>query len=289
MLPRVQRFVRLRPSSLWRPDPAETERLLGAAIERVRTLGATAVVIDAVEPGPDGHPAAWFPTRSDTRPRRRLPAVRVAIPDARGRARVRRGCPRRRSTSTTPSSRASAATSASSPPWTVFSSRRSARWSGLETSAPARGGRSTSARRAIDAAQLPRRERRALTCFRAVERELPGLQLALVTRYSRSARPWRGRGPHAGADGIQILARPAARSRRWSRAGWLAPRSARRVGLWLEGDRPPADRDLMAITRRFQREGGTALGWSRDDPVADRPRAAVVAPVVSSSIFPVRF
>ena len=40
MLPRVQRFVRLRPSSLWRADPAETERLLGAAIERVRTLGS---------------------------------------------------------------------------------------------------------------------------------------------------------------------------------------------------------------------------------------------------------
>ena len=64
MLPRVRRFVRLRPSSLWRPDPAETERLLGAAIERVRILGATAIVIDAVETGPDGRPAAWFPTRA---------------------------------------------------------------------------------------------------------------------------------------------------------------------------------------------------------------------------------
>ena len=55
MLPRVQRFVRLRPSSLWRPDPAETERLLGAAIERVRTLGATAVVIDEIKPNTDKH------------------------------------------------------------------------------------------------------------------------------------------------------------------------------------------------------------------------------------------
>ena len=62
-LPRVQRIVRLRPSSLWRPDPAETERLLGAAIERVRLLGANTMVIDAVEPGPDGRPAAWFPTK----------------------------------------------------------------------------------------------------------------------------------------------------------------------------------------------------------------------------------
>ena len=63
-LPRVQRILRLRPSSLWRPDPAETERLLGAAIERVRLLGVNTIVIDAVEPGPDGRPAAWFPTRT---------------------------------------------------------------------------------------------------------------------------------------------------------------------------------------------------------------------------------
>jgi hypothetical protein len=57
----------------------------------------------------------------------------------------------------------------------------------------------------------------------------------------------------------------------------------------LESDRPPADRDLMAITRRFQRGGGVALGWSSDDPVADRPAAAVVAPVVSARLFPLRF
>ena len=60
--PRVQRLVGLRPSSLYRPDPAETERLLGAAIERVRAMGATAVVMEGVEPGPDGRLAAWFPT-----------------------------------------------------------------------------------------------------------------------------------------------------------------------------------------------------------------------------------
>ena len=72
-------------------------------------------------------------------------------------------------------------------------------------------------------------------------------------------------------------------------AGWLSPRLARRVGLWLDGDRPPDNRDLMAITRRFQREGGAALGWSNDDPVADRPAAAAVAPVVSSSLFPAKF
>ena len=144
------------------------------------------------------------------------------------------------------------------------------------------------ARGGIDAAQLPRRERRALTCFRAVERELPGLQLAILTG---APDP---RGPAAAAD--LTLVRTASDPREAGRtidgmvqAGWLSPRLARRVGLWLEGDRPPADSDLVTITRRFQSEGGAALGWSSDDPVADRPTAAAVAPAVSSSIFPARF
>jgi hypothetical protein len=145
------------------------------------------------------------------------------------------------------------------------------------------------ARRAIDAAQLPQRERRVLTCFRAVQRELPGLQLALVTDDAPDPR-----GPGVAADLTLVRTTPDPREAGRTidamvRSGWLSPRSARRVGLWLEGDRPPADRDLMAITRRFQREGGVALGWSPDDPVADRPKAAAVAPVVSSSHFPAKF
>jgi len=145
------------------------------------------------------------------------------------------------------------------------------------------------ARRAIDAAQLPRRERRALTCFRAVQRELPGLQLALV-----STDPPDPRGPGVAADLTFVRTAPDPREAgraidAMARAGWLSARSVRRVGLWLESELPPGDRDLMAITRRFQREGGVALGWSPDDPVSDRPTAAVVAPVVSSNRFPPRF
>ncbi len=144
------------------------------------------------------------------------------------------------------------------------------------------------ARRAIDAAQLPPRERRVLTCFRAVQRELPGLQLALV---ADTPDP---RGPGVAADLTLVRTSPDPRKagrtiEEMMRAGWLSPRSARRVGLWLEGDSPPADSDLIAIARRFQREGGAALGWSPDDSQADRPRAAVVAPAVSASLFPVKF
>ena len=288
MLPRVQRFVRLRPSSLWRPDPAETDRLLGAAIERVRILGATTIVIDAIEPGPDGRPAAWFPTRAipvrddvylrfawqfqtraGVRVYAHLPAAALDIDDA-----ELEGICRDLGIFTSVDGLLVEEVSALVGPGDVGSG---ARWEVAR------------ARRAIDAAQLPRRERRVLSCFRAVQRELPGLQLALVT-----TDPPDPRGPGVAAD--LTLVRTATDPREagrtidaMMRAGWLSPRSARRVGLWLEGDHPPADRDLMAITRRFQREGGTALGWSPDDPVADRPSAVVVAPVVSSSVFPVRF
>ncbi len=287
MLPRVQRFVRLRPSSLWRPDPAETERLLGAAIERVRTLGATAVVIDAVEPGPDGHPAAWFPTqsvplRADVYLRfawqfqrragvlvyGRLPAAALDIDDA-----ELEGLCRDFGIFTSVDGLLVEEVSALVGPGDVGSG---ARWE------------VATARRAIDAAQLPRRERRVLTCFRAVQRELPGLQLALVADTPDS------RGPGVAADLtlVRTSSDPGEAGRTIEKmvtAGWLSPSSARRVGLWLDSDRPPGDRDLMAITRRFQREGGAALGWSNDDPVADRPAAAAVAPVVSSSLFPAKF
>jgi biofilm PGA synthesis lipoprotein PgaB len=287
MLPRVQRFVRLRPSSLWRPDPAETERLLGAAIERIRVLGATTIVMDAVEPGPDGQPAAWFPTpaipvradvylrfawqfqrRAGVRVYARLPAAALQIDDA-----ELEGICRDFGIFTSVDGLFVEEVSALVGPGDVGSG---ARWEVAK------------ARRAIDAAQLPQRERRVLTCFRAVQRELPGLQLALLTD---TVDP---RGPGVAADLTMVRTtsdpREAGRAiEKMVRAGWLSPRSAQRVGLWLDGDRPPADGDLIDITRRFQKQGGAALGWSPDDPVADRPRAAIVAPVVSSSVFPVRF
>jgi peptidoglycan/xylan/chitin deacetylase (PgdA/CDA1 family) len=288
MLPRVRRFVRLRPSSLWRPDPAETERLLGEAIERVRVLGATAIVIDAVEPGPDGRPVAWFPTRAipvradvylrfawqfqtraGVRAWAHLPAAALDLDDA-----ELEGICRDFGTFTSVDGLLVEEVSALVGPGDVGSG---ARW---EVAA---------ARRAIDAAQLPRRERRVLSCFRAVQRELPGLQLALV---STNAPDPRGPGAAADITFVRTTPHPVEAGRAidaMARAGWLSPRVARRVGLWLESDLPPADRDLMAITRRFEREGGVGLGWSPDDPVADKPAARVVAPVVSASIFPSRY
>ena len=61
-LPNAQRLVCVSPAELWHADPAIADERLGHAIERVRALGATAVVLDAVHRRADGSFSAWFPT-----------------------------------------------------------------------------------------------------------------------------------------------------------------------------------------------------------------------------------
>jgi hypothetical protein len=143
-------------------------------------------------------------------------------------------------------------------------------------------------RNAINAADLPPTERLAYACFDAVENELPGLLLAVVTSQIDP------RGPAAAADLtlVRTTARPREAARvaaRMQAAGWLRGEASRRAGLWIESETPPRDADLSAITRSFQALGGTAVGWAEDDPVGDHPKAAAIAPSVSASIFPVRF
>ena len=63
-LPNARRLVAMNPAALWTGDDAGTNERLGHAIERLRTLGATAVVMDAAVIGADGHiEATWFPNR----------------------------------------------------------------------------------------------------------------------------------------------------------------------------------------------------------------------------------
>ena len=62
-LPAARRLVALDPAALWTGDDAGTNERLGHAIERLRTLGATGIVLDAAIIGADGRLAAtWFPT-----------------------------------------------------------------------------------------------------------------------------------------------------------------------------------------------------------------------------------
>jgi hypothetical protein len=143
-------------------------------------------------------------------------------------------------------------------------------------------------RNAIDVTTLSAKARLAFGCFRAVENRLPGLLLVVMTT---EIDP---RGPAVAADLtlVRTTASPRDAERLASRmeaAGWLQGESSRRAGLWIDSGTPPREADLAAITRAFQRRGGTTVGWAADDPLGDRPKAAVIAPAVSASIFPARF
>ena len=217
------------------------------------------------------------PDASDTRARRRLPAVRVAVSDASGRAGVRAAARggarsrRRRARGHLPRLRH------------LHVRGRSAGRGGQR----AGGARRRRLRRAVGGRRGAARHRRGPVA--AAGATSPDLLQGRATRAAgSSARVGHDdtpdpRGPGAAADLTFVRTAPDPREAGRAidamvRAGWLSPRLARRVGLWLEGDRPPADRDLMAITRRFQREGGVALGWSPDDPVADRPSGSLSSP-----------
>ncbi len=72
-------------------------------------------------------------------------------------------------------------------------------------------------------------------------------------------------------------------------AGRVDTAQARTVGIWLEHNGPVSARDLTETTIDFQTRGGTAIGWCPDDPLKDLPNAAMVAPAVSASTYPVKF
>jgi hypothetical protein len=129
----------------------------------------------------------------------------------------------------------------------------------------------------------------ALDTFRRVAYSRPGLRLALVG--DANARTLQ---PSAIADAtlypIALEARAAERAgERMRSGGWLTVPSSRRIGLWFPGARPPDEDDLISATRRFQRLGGTIVGWEADDPVRDLPKAQTVGPTVSASSFPAKF
>jgi peptidoglycan/xylan/chitin deacetylase (PgdA/CDA1 family) len=292
VLPAARRLVCVDPAALWTADPAATDEWLGRAIERLRTLGASAVVIDAaVADGGGRLTGAWFPTRE-------LPLAGDFLSRVTWQMQSRAGV-----TAYARLPLAAAARTLGDPARVRALARdlgAHAAIAGLflddvpglvARTQPAGSGAPWEVRRrrdAVGAAGLDALEALALEAFRAVERERPGLRLALV------APPEAPPAPSAIADLTLFPARADAASAaeaaaRLGRAGALAPSVARRVGLWFASAGPPGAADLAAATRRFQVAGGTGIGWCRDDPLADRPAAARAGPSVSSATFPVKF
>jgi poly-beta-1,6-N-acetyl-D-glucosamine N-deacetylase len=292
-LPRARRLVALNPADVWAGDDASMNERLGRVIERLRTLGATGIVLDAVVMRPDGRlVAAWFPNGQ-------LP-VRADVL-----SRIAWQCQSRAGVLAYVRLPASAALrtfgdrgkvsalfhdlGAYVPIGALFVDDAPC----LASVAASRRQAATpwdtrAARDSVARDSLPAAEALTLTAFHAIEFSRPGLQLALVVDPDSASRP------AAIADLTLLPVVPRARdvkrlSERLQAGGWLAPQVTRLSGLWFFGDRPPKERDLATAIRIFQSRGGTAVGWAADDPIRDKPEAKIVAPTVSAANFPVKF
>ena len=292
-LPSARRLVALDPAALWTGDDAGTNERLGNAIERLRVLGATGVVLDAAIIDADGQLAAtWFPTSQ-------LP-VRADIL-----SRIAWQCQSRAGVAAYVRLPTSAALGTLGDPAKVR-----ALFHDLGAYVPVSGmfiddapglarlgdGEQSSgtpwevraARDAVIRGSPSGLEALALRAFRIVELERPGLRLIVVADAEPPPLP----SAIADLTLIPVAPKPRAVARLTKRLGafgWLTPAVARRGGLWFASERPPAARDLNAATRIFQRQGGTALGWGADDPVRDAPKAKDAGPTVSAATFPVKF
>ena len=289
----AQRLVRLDPSALWSANANETDARLGKVIERVRKLGATSVFIDAAVPGAnDTLSAAWFPnrylpvradvfsrfawqlrTRAGVNVYGRL-LVKGALNTLQDQERVLalfrdfgaaapvdglllEDVPQLAAMKAEGGEKSGA-------PWNVRERRDAVNVNGLSS---------------IDAL--------ALRCYRILEAARPRLMLALLT--TEQTLP----GPSSIADMTLVATseKPKEAARvlnHFKKLGFQEELFPRRFGIWINGPEPPSSSNLIAITRMFQRNGISVIGWD-DDMIHDNPPAALVAGSVSASTFPVRF
>jgi hypothetical protein len=128
----------------------------------------------------------------------------------------------------------------------------------------------------LDASRLTPAQQEVLAVFRAVEQVLPAVKLVLVERgiASRSAiadltfTNIREGDPVHAPDRVE---------------------ASGRFGPWITGREGPPDAEAVyAVARGYRMRGAMAAGWCPDDPAADRPAAAVVAPATSASRVPTR-
>jgi poly-beta-1,6-N-acetyl-D-glucosamine N-deacetylase len=294
-LPPVQRLVHVNPEDIWSANAGKADERLGKAIERLRELGATAVVIDGVEEDSQGKViATWFPNsqlpvRADLflriswqMHRRAGVAVYGSLPVKQTLEALNGNYSR---------------TIALFRDFGIYGAldgmffENTPGLAAVKTQATDSSGAAWEVRRrrdAVDTQSLPPLDSFTLLCFHTVEVVRRPLNLVLANQLAD------GSAPSAIAD-LSLLIVPdqpkevAKLQKEMRTQGWFQPMFARRFGLWIESPAPPAPGNLSTITRRFEREGGAVIGWGTDDPIGNKPPAAEVAPSVSASTFPVRF
>ncbi len=289
-LPAAQRLVCMDPGELWTGDEQTTKERLGQAIERLRAIGATAVVMDAAARDARGMPAeAWFnntvlPVRADLLSRltwqlqtRAGVEVHILLPSSLVQAGLG---------DTERTLELFGQLGAAVPLSGLFVDDAP----GLARAVPAVPGfrglpwETRAARDAMDVGTLPAAEQLAMRAFRAVQRFRPWISLTVLnTADTVDAVDAPGRLADLSLHRLGIREDSAAA------LPPVKPDAGRRSGIWLTGERPPSPGLLSATVRQHQREGGSAIGWCPDSPLADLPPARAVAPDVSAATFPVRF
>jgi peptidoglycan/xylan/chitin deacetylase (PgdA/CDA1 family) len=289
--PPAIRLVRLRPEDLKAGDAPAFEKALGAAIERVKRLGVTTVVVDAAVSGPQGLMAAWFPNRelpvrADVLGRivwqmrtRAGVDVAVRLPVAAARTALGNDAAVLRLFDDLGTGVPADALLLDRVPGLaaipLAMSSGTFRWEVRQR------------RNALDLSHLPAADALALRAFLAFERARPPSRLFLLTEPA-------GRSPSAVAD-LTLAEAPAAAEpfrhvvRQLAAAGWMEPAYRYCSGIWVQSGGPPSAADLYRDVRFFESHNGVAFGWARYDPVADEPKAALVAPGVSAARRPTRF
>jgi hypothetical protein len=251
----VQRLVCVNPDRLWNADPAVFDAQLGHAIERIRVLGATTAVVQALDVPGDANQAlnAWFPAPG--LPMRANALSRIAW-QLRTRACVQ-------VVARMPYGELASAGLNPTQIESVFTSvGAQLPWDGLLLE----GCDSVAARSAFAAAQ-------------SSSPELRRIWLA----------PAKADAGQLTDNPELVLYSPAQMGSLLARQGALSSAQAARIGLWMEDAKAPSAQTLGAATRDFQLHGGTAIGWCPDEAVLDQPNAAQAAPDVSAATFPGRF
>lgn len=276
-----QRLVCVNPAALWHADPAQADAQLGTAIERLRQLGATTVVLEATVSSAAGTlSAAWFPTTA-------LPLQADLLNRLAWQLHTRAGV----AVFLRLPHRAALATLGDEAkvlqlyrdlgahvPAEGLLVEDTAFPHALPDDAPPPSQQWTlrAARLRLPLTTLPPADRLAWQAFREVAFQRPGLRFVWVAP-PNSVWPPQSQ-PHL-AD---VLLLPAA-TRPTHHALPL------RAGLWWTGTAPPAAATLAPLATAFLRQGGRSLGWCPDDTLGNQPNAAALAPTVSAATFPVRF
>ena len=292
-LPATRRIVRLDPEALWSDNAVEFDRRLGLAIERLRTLGTTHVILEALHfDAGSGRASAWFPSA-------RLPTRADALNRISWQLRTRAGVS---PIVDTRLARLAGQLDDASVVQVHAELGRLVPVDGLFLEAPGWAAPAPptaqtldspaairEARRASDASRLQGLAHLSFESFRAIERFRPELTLVTLERVAPGAPP----SPFADLQ-MHAVKADLGSVREWGRAlrqsGLLETRaSRRRLGAWIEPDAAPEANTLVPLVRALQVSGSASIGWAADLMLENRPDADLVAPTVSGATFPARF